>query len=111
MAVDTENKRRSVLNVLPAPDGTVGVSDRQQILWVYVGIAPNFTGAWVYIPDGILWLGEWSSHITYDVGEAVTYNDGALLHGFVSRTTHNVGNIPSTAYSSWARIVQPRWNG
>jgi len=40
MAIDTENKRRSVLGiwggvrVLPVPDGTVGVRDRKH-LWLY----------------------------------------------------------------------------
>ena len=39
MAVDTENKRRSVICVLPAPDGTIAAVDRQQISWIYSGIA------------------------------------------------------------------------
>lgn len=38
MAVDTENKRRSVLHNLPAPDGTVDQPDRQQVTWNYSGI-------------------------------------------------------------------------
>lgn len=37
MAVDTENKRRSTLRVLPVPDGEIDQADRQQV-WVYSGI-------------------------------------------------------------------------
>ena len=39
MAIDTENKRRSTLHALPAPDGTIGDADRAQVLWIYSGIA------------------------------------------------------------------------
>ena len=46
MAVDTRNKRFSILAIdnptipsLPDPDGTVDSSDRQQFLWKYSGIA------------------------------------------------------------------------
>jgi hypothetical protein len=46
MAVDTRNKRASVLGltlaalaVLPAPDGTVAQADRQQVAWCYAGIS------------------------------------------------------------------------
>lgn len=39
MAVDTENKRRSVAKVLPVPDGTVAAADRGGTVWMYVGIA------------------------------------------------------------------------
>jgi len=39
MAVDTENKRRSVIQVLPVADGTVVQADRQQVGWLYAGIA------------------------------------------------------------------------
>lgn len=38
MAIDTENKRRSTMAVLPVPDGTVGQADRQQVAWIYAGI-------------------------------------------------------------------------
>lgn len=46
MAVDTRNKRMSLLglglpvpSVLPNPDGAFGAADRAQLLWLYSGIA------------------------------------------------------------------------
>jgi len=46
MAVDTKNKRMSVIglalpvpSMLPDSDGTIGVSDRLHLLWLYSGIA------------------------------------------------------------------------
>ena len=38
MAINTENRRRSTLGVLPVPDGTIGQADRQQVLEIYAGI-------------------------------------------------------------------------
>ena len=45
MAIDTENKRRSVIGythpaiVLPLPDGTISQLDRQHVCGIYSGIA------------------------------------------------------------------------
>lgn len=46
MAVDSERKRRSViqlppLTVLPPPDGTIDSQDRMIVSWLYGGIAPG----------------------------------------------------------------------
>jgi hypothetical protein len=39
MAIDTENKRRSIARVLPVPDGNIiNQADRQQVAWIYSGI-------------------------------------------------------------------------
>lgn len=38
MAIDTENKRRSTLCVLPKPDGAISLLDRMQVCWLYAGI-------------------------------------------------------------------------
>ena len=38
MAVDTQNKRRSVIANLPVPDGAVSAADRIQTTWWYSGI-------------------------------------------------------------------------
>lgn len=44
MAIDTETKRRAVLNmppyvIAPVADGTIGTPDRIQAAWIYSGIA------------------------------------------------------------------------
>jgi hypothetical protein len=39
MAIDTEDKRRSVARILPLPDGDIiSQADRQQVAWIYSGI-------------------------------------------------------------------------
>ncbi len=39
MAIDTENKRRSIAHILPVPDGNIiNQADRQQVAWIYSGI-------------------------------------------------------------------------
>jgi hypothetical protein len=45
MAVDTRNKRASAINLmlpwrgqLPAPDGSIDISDRAQLVYLYAGI-------------------------------------------------------------------------
>lgn len=38
MAIDTENKRRSIARVLPIPDSDINQADRQQVAWIYSGI-------------------------------------------------------------------------
>lgn len=49
MPIDTENKRRSVLGILPVPDGSIDAQDRRQVLGLYrmyevaaVGGQPNW---------------------------------------------------------------------
>ena len=45
MAIDSENKRRSVSNwccrIPPSPDGTIAAVDRQQVAGFYSGIAAD----------------------------------------------------------------------
>jgi hypothetical protein len=38
MAIDTEDKRRSVAHILPIPDSDIDQADRQQVAWIYSGI-------------------------------------------------------------------------
>ncbi len=39
MAIDTEDKRRSVVGVLPIPDGeAITEADRKQVAWIYNGL-------------------------------------------------------------------------
>jgi hypothetical protein len=39
MAIDTENKRRSIVHISPLSDGNIiNQADRQQIAWIYSGI-------------------------------------------------------------------------
>ena len=39
MAIDTEDKRRSVIHVLPIPDGELLTeADRKQVAWIYNGL-------------------------------------------------------------------------
>lgn len=39
MAIDTEDKRRSVIGILPIPDGeALTEADRKQVAWIYNGL-------------------------------------------------------------------------
>ncbi len=39
MAIDTEDKRRSVIHILPDPDGeALTEADRKQVVWIYSGL-------------------------------------------------------------------------
>ncbi len=39
MAIDTEDKRRSIIGVLPIPDGeAITEADRKQVAWIYNGL-------------------------------------------------------------------------
>jgi hypothetical protein len=38
VAIDTENKRRSVNYILPIPNSDIEQADRQQVAWIYSGI-------------------------------------------------------------------------
>lgn len=45
MALDTQNKRRSVIQyapftIAPVADGTIGAADREQATWLYSGLPP-----------------------------------------------------------------------
>jgi len=65
---------------------------------------------WLLIPDGVKWTGVWVSTRAYSTGDAVLYktSDGSY-HAFVSKTNHNAGNVPTTAYQHWTRLVQKEW--
>ncbi len=39
MAIDNENKRRSVIRVFPVPDGSINAGDRRHIAGFYRGLA------------------------------------------------------------------------
>lgn len=39
MAIDNENKRRSVIRVFPVPDGSINTGDRRHIAGFYRGLA------------------------------------------------------------------------
>ncbi len=66
--------------------------------------------SWIYIPDNLNWIGVWDEDYLYSDRDVVLFQDGDNIHAFVSKTDHNVGNIPTTAYEHWTRLVQEDWN-
>lgn len=64
---------------------------------------------WLYIPDYLNWMGTWDALVVYDDLDVVLHQDGDLIHAFVSKASHNVGNLPTTAYPWWTRLVQEQW--
>ncbi len=65
---------------------------------------------WLWIPDYLNWQGDWVVTGVYDDRDVVLYRDGDLIHAFVSKQNHNIGNTPTTAYAWWTRLIQENWN-
>jgi len=65
--------------------------------------------SWLHIPDYLNWKGVWAATTYYDLDDVILHQDGDLTHAFVSKTNHNVGNTPTTAYQHWTRLVQEKW--
>lgn len=57
MSIDTENKRRSILPVLPRPNNDIDAHDRRSVLLIYNGFidpdAEMFPGAVTATPLGV----------------------------------------------------------
>ncbi len=58
MAIDSENKRRSVvshripgLGIRPRPDGAISISDRRHSGLYYAGIDPQFISTTFWVPS------------------------------------------------------------
>ena len=76
----------------------------------------DFSGAisvqnpnWLLIPDGLNWQGVWNALTAYNELDVVLYTVGNEPHAFVSKTNHNIGNIPPDTYVNWTRLVQLIW--
>lgn len=41
MAIDTEDKRRSVVQIIPIPDNLINAGDREQVAGLYRGISAS----------------------------------------------------------------------
>ncbi len=63
---------------------------------------------WLLIDDTLTWKGEWISTYAYELNDVVLYKstDGNEWHVFMSKITHNVGNIPVSSASAWRRYYQ-----
>ena len=103
---------------LPLPGGITptGALSRVAIYVQNVGGTLTLSGsltannpAWILIPDYLNWQGVWVTTTSYERDDLVLYQDGDLIHAFVSKTSHNVGNVPTTAYQHWTRLVQEKW--
>ena len=64
---------------------------------------------WLLIPDFLNWRGDWAAGLTYNELDVVLYMVGTAPHAFVSKTSHNIGNIPPDKYVNWTRLVQGKW--
>ncbi len=74
------------------PTGVVGVQN------------PN----WLLIDDVLTWQGEWDVLAFYELDDVVLYKiaNGNEWHVFVSKITHNIGNIPTSSADAWRRLYQ-----
>lgn len=67
--------------------------------------------AWLLLDEELVWKGEWVSTYSYDINDTVLYKTpyGTEWHIFVSKTGHNVGNIPTESPANWRRFYQEKW--
>lgn len=66
---------------------------------------------WLPLNDQLRWMGEWEVGIAYDTSDAVIYRAESTeeWHVFVSKVSHNQGNIPDTSVAFWRRLYQEQW--
>jgi hypothetical protein len=109
-----QNKITSPISSLIEVEASI-ISTKTQFLTLSGSMTPSggislSNPDWIPIDDRLNWMGEWNATYVYTVGDVVMYKtDEGRYHGWLSRTTHNVGNIPTTAYAHWARIIQAKW--
>ena len=77
-------------------------------IFVPVGSLDVRNPEWLLIDDALIWMGEWDVTRSYGLDEVVLYKtgDGGEWHVFVSKITHNVGNIPVLSAAAWRRLYQ-----
>ena len=75
------------------------------------GVVSGVNPAWLLLDDALTWQGEWDAAASYNIEDVVLYQtaDSAEWHVFVSKTGHNVGNIPTSTSASWRRLYQEKW--
>ncbi len=63
---------------------------------------------WLLLDKSLNWIGEWDEVYSYNINDTVLYkiSDGNEWHIFVSKTNHNVGNVPTTSAAYWRRYYQ-----
>ena len=66
--------------------------------------------SWRLMDDSLAWLGVWDSVYPYIPGDVVIYKTVyGQYHAFVSKTSHNAGNIPVTSPVHWRRLYQEQY--
>jgi len=65
--------------------------------------------AWLILDDKLIWMGEWDIAYGYRIDDVVLYKYGEEWHVFVSKISHNVGNIPKSSPEAWHRLYQEQW--
>lgn len=75
------------------------------------GAISGVNPAWLLLDDALTWQGEWDTATSYNIEDVVLYQTAAdnEWHVFVSKTGHNVGNIPTSTSASWRRLYQEKW--
>lgn len=63
---------------------------------------------WIEIHPWMNWKGEWAVATEYAIYDVVLYQDGLSIHAFVSKSSHNTGNLPTDA-AHWDRLIQEKW--
>jgi len=88
----------SILTIVQALGGILSLS----------GELGKHCPGWLMIDKDLTWKGEWDVTTAYAIDDVVLYKStgGNEWHVFISKITHNVGNIPTSTASAWRRLYQ-----
>ena len=89
----------------PVPTFVVGTGGELDLSGSLSAANPD----WLLMDDKLTWMGEWDTTWTYDLDDVVLHKFGNEWHVFVSKITHNVGNIPTSSPAAWRRLYQEPW--
>ncbi len=75
---------------------------------VLTGVVSAHNPLWLLIDETLRWMGEWSATYSYDLDDVVLHQttDANEWHVFISKASHNVGNIPTSSAAWWRRLFQ-----
>ncbi len=67
--------------------------------------------AWELLDAKLKWMGEWDEAYSYDIYDVVLYKTtgASEWHVFMSKISHNTGNIPTVSPVAWRRLYQEQF--
>ncbi|MCW4050358.1 MAG: LamG domain-containing protein [Candidatus Bathyarchaeota archaeon] len=70
------------------------------------GALKGINPAWLIVDKALIWQGEWDISTSYNLNDTVLHKFGDEWHVFISKASHNVGNVPTSSAAWWRRLYQ-----